>query len=329
MSRRHSPPIAPGTVLAGRYTVSALLGRGGMGAVYEATNEHGEALALKMLDVDAMDAAHLPEARARFAREITAARKVCHPNVLGVMDSGIDDLSGAPFLVMPKVRGEDLGALLARASQFEPGVAVALVVQACRGVSAGHAEGIVHRDLKPSNLFLEEEGARIVVKVSDFGLAKLDDASLQTLTASGALLGTPQYMAPEQAEAAKRVDVRADVYSLGMVLYHALTGRVAFARQGAYLGFLVGQRTVPHVQDAAPWVPERLARAVHAALLRDPEARWPSVSEFELGLAMAVGFDVANAPLTRDAFGAVSEATRNTPSPRAALPEHWEDLLRA
>ncbi len=330
MTSRSSPALAPGTVLGGRYTIGVLLGRGGMGSVYEATTERGEVVAVKTLAVHAVDPSRESEARARFEREIAAATKLDHPNVLRVQDAGVDGETGAPFLVMPKMNGEDLGAVVARLGVLPPCVAVPLVVQACRGIAAGHAQGIVHRDVTPSNLFLEEEAAgRLVVKVSDFGLAKLDEKRNEALTVSGALLGTIHYMAPEQAEAAKRVDLRADIFSLGMVLYRALSGRVAFAQPGAFLAFLVGQRAVPHVQEAAPWVPERLARVVHAALLRAPEARWPTVGEFELGLAMAVGFDVANAPVTRALLETVSDQARQERHPRAILPEQWEDLLRA
>jgi serine/threonine-protein kinase len=165
------------------------------------------------------------------------------------------------------------------------------------------------------------------VKVADFGLAKVQDAGIDSLTTSGALIGTPHYMSPEQAENAKRVDARTDVFSLGMVLYHALTGSPAFSRSGSFMAFLVGQATVPPIQNAAPWVPPELARVVHAALLRTPDARWPNVGELELGLTMAVGFEMANAPLYAAALAPVSQATRAQVAPKAAATMHWQDLL--
>jgi serine/threonine-protein kinase len=226
------------------------------------------------------------------------------------------------------MRGEDLGQLLARAKVLDPTVAVPLVLQACRGVAAGHAAGIVHRDIKPSNLFLEEEDGLVVVKVSDFGLAKVLDAGIDSLTRSGAMLGTPHYMSPEQAQDAKRVDVRTDVYSLGMVLYHALSGGPAFTSSGAFMGFLVGQASVPPLQKAAPWVPPEIARVVHAAVLRSPEARWPDLGELDLGLVMAAGFEMANAPIYRASLAPISPSTRREAAPVATLPAHWEDLLR-
>lgn len=329
MARRPEPtPLASGTVLAGKYTLGALLGSGGMGAVFEATDPAGRTVAIKTLLVGPDAPAAAAETRARFEREIDATARLVHKNVLSLIEAGVDDATGAPFLVMPRMRGEDLAQLLARHKVLEPSVAVPIVIQACRGVAAGHAASIIHRDIKPSNLFLEEEDGLVAVKVSDFGLAKVQDAGIDSLTSSGALIGTPHYMSPEQAENAKRVDARTDVFSLGMVLYHALTGSPAFARSGSFMAFLVGQANVPHLQQAAPWVPPPIARAVHAALLRSSDARWPNVAELELGLTMAAGFEIAHAPLYRASLAGVSKATRAEVAPRATLPTHWEELLR-
>jgi serine/threonine-protein kinase len=300
-----------------------------MGAVFEATDERGRPVAIKTLLVGPGAPAAASETRARFSREIDATARLVHKNVLSLVAAGVDDATGAPYLVMPRMRGEDFGKLLSRLGVLEPSLAVPLVIQACRGIAAGHDAGIIHRDIKPTNLFLDDnDDGTVSVKVSDFGLAKIQDAGLDSLTSSGALLGTPHYMSPEQAENAKRVDARTDVFSLGMVLYHALTGHVAFARSGSFMAFLVGQAHVPSIQKAAPWVPPRIARAVHAALLRSPDARWPNMREFELGLTMAAGFEVANAPLYKASFAALSQATRGDVAPRAELPEHWEELLR-
>lgn len=334
MARPAPPSIPPGTLIssasAGRaqYSLGAKLGSGGMGMVFEATDDSGRTVALKTLLVGRGAPAAAAETRARFDREIEATARLDHKNVLSLIDHGVDDATGAPYLVMPRMRGEDLGQLLARVKQLDASVAVPLVLQACRGVAAGHAAGIIHRDLKPSNLFLEEENGVVVVKVSDFGLAKVQDAGIDSLTSSGALMGTPHYMSPEQAQDAKRVDARTDVYSLGMVLYHALTGSPAFTSSGAFMGFLVGQSTVPPVQQKAPWVPPEIARAVHAAVLRSPDARWPDLAELELGLTMAAGFEMANAPLYKASFAPLSQSTRAEVAPRATVPLHWQDMLR-
>jgi serine/threonine-protein kinase len=199
------------------------------------------------------------------------------------------------------------------------------MVQACRGVSSAHARGIVHRDIKPSNLFLEHNANdSLTVKVADFGLAKGDDKSI---TRSGAVMGTLQYIAPEQAVSPKSVDARADVWSLGMVLYHLLAGSVAFTQAGMFMSFLIKKGgTVPSLQDRAPWVSPRLARVVHAALLRDPEARWPVVDELVLGLSMACGFDVCERAVNASELGGAFDKT--VVAEKAALPNHWEELLR-
>jgi serine/threonine-protein kinase len=328
VARPPAPPLPSGTILGGKYKLGAMLGSGGMGAVFEALDDRGALVAVKTLLVGPQASGAAAETRRRFAREIDATARLVHRNVVSLIDAGVDDATGAPYLVMPRMRGEDLGSVLGRIKVLEPTLAVPIVVQACRGIAAGHAAGIIHRDIKPPNLFLEEEDGILVVKVSDFGLAKVQDAGIDSLTSSGALIGTPHYMAPEQAENAKRADARADVFSLGMVLYHALTGGPAFARQGSFMAFLVGQAQVPHLQQAAPWVAPPLARAVHAALLRSPDARWPNVGELELGLTLAVGFQVAHAPLYRAALAPLSQSTRADAAPRAVLPAHWEELLR-
>ena len=317
-----------GTRLGGKYTLGQLLGSGGMGAVFDAFDERGDVYAIKTLLVVPGASAVAAETRARFEREITTTAKLVHKNVVALVDHGVDETTGAPYLVMPRMFGEDLHRVLARTKVLEPSVAIPIIVQACKGVAGGHALGIIHRDVKPSNLFLEEEDGLLVVKVSDFGLAKVQDAGIDSLTTSGTLIGTPHYMSPEQAENAKRVDARTDVFSLGMVLYHALTGAPAFSRSGSFMAFLVGQAAVPPIQNAAPWVSPRVARAVHAALLRSPDARWPNVSEFELALTMAVGFETATAPIYKASLAPVSQSTRADVAPRAELPSHWEDLLR-
>ena len=328
MARPQPPSIPPGVVLGGKYTLGAKLGAGGMGMVFEATDDQGRAVAVKTLLVGPGASSAAAETRARFDREIQTTARLKHKNVLTLLDHGVDDATGAPYLVMPRMRGEDMGQLLARVKVLDPSVAVPLVLQACRGVAAGHAAGIIHRDIKPSNLFLEEEDGVVIVKVSDFGLAKVQDAGIDSLTKSGALMGTPQYMAPEQAQDAKRVDARTDVYSLGMVLYHALTGGPAFNTSGAFMGFLVGQASVPPLQKHSPWVPPEIARAVHAAVLRMPDARWPDLGELDLGLVMAAGFEMANAPLYKASLAPLSKSSRCEVAPVATLPVSWEDLLR-
>jgi serine/threonine-protein kinase len=340
---RPDSALAPGTLVGDRYTLSRVLGSGSMGTVYETRGPSGERLALKALYTE-QGGPHADERRARFLREAAVCATIAHPNVVPVVDHGIDRAHDLPFLVMPLLEGEDLAVLLNRVGRLEPDVAVALVVQACDGLAAAHARGIVHRDVKPSNLFLERADAeRVVVKVTDFGLAKTASdgppgGSLGTggsrrggLTKTGRFMGTPQYVSPEQAVSAKHVDVRSDVFSLAMTLYHALSGAPAFAYARSFVGLIleITSREAPPLQDAAPWIAAPLARIVHAALLREPDVRCPNVSELALALDMAVGIDASRGPVAWEALRRVSATTEDTCGRRAELASSWEDLLRS
>jgi len=320
-----------GSRVGDRYTLERVLGNGAMGSVFEAHDAAGARFALKTLLTPPAkgDAA---ERRARFLREAAVCATIHHANVVPVLDHGIDAATNVPYLVMPLLEGEDLAAVLDRVRCLEPQVAVALVVQACAGLEAVHARDIVHRDVKPSNLFLENAGADVVVKVTDFGLAKAFDATGErgALTATGRFMGTPQYVSPEQAVSAKHVDVRSDVFSLAMSLYHALSGAPAFAYVRSFMGLVLEltSREAPPLQVAAPWVPGPVARIVHAALLRERSARCPSVGELALALDMAVGIDASRRPVPRESLRPVSDATKAVVARRAEPVGSWDDLLR-
>jgi serine/threonine-protein kinase len=203
-----------------------------------------------------------------------------HPHVVPVLAHGIDRSHDVPYFVMPLLDGEDMAKLLDRVGHLDPGVAGALFVQACDGLTAVHARGVVHRDVKPSNLFLVRDGDRTILKVTDFGLAKVygDDLGTLALTATGRFMGTPHYVSPEQAVSAKHVDARGDVFSLAMSLYHALSGAPAFSYAKSFMKLVleITSREAPPLEDTAPWLPPGLVRVVHGALLRDPAARCPS-----------------------------------------------------
>lgn len=317
------------------YVVERKLGAGSMGSVYAAQRDDGAQVAVKLLASPASKGDE-QERRARFLREAAVCATIEHPNVVPVLDHGIDARGGLPYLVMPLLHGEDLAAVLDRVGCLDPGVAVALVVQASEGLAAAHARGVVHRDVKPSNLFLDHGAgpdAPIVVKVTDFGLAKALDAAPGTpgaLTGTGRFMGTPQYVSPEQAISAKHVDLRTDVYSLAMSLYHAVCGKPAFAHVRSFMGVVLEltAREAPLLQDAAPWISPELARVVHAALLRDPAVRCPNAAELGLALDMALGLDVSRQAVMPGSLLAPSESLRRTLSRRAALAASWEDLLR-
>jgi len=320
------PSLETSAVVDAKYTLLSKLGEGGMGVVFEARGPAGERVALKA--IARSKPAEEAERRARFEREISVCRSIAHENLMPILDHGVDATTGSPYFVMPLLEGEDLETTLAREKILSPSAAVRVVLQACRGLAMLHQGGIVHRDIKPSNLFLERRGDEIVVRVSDFGLAKLGELS-GSLTASGTAMGSPAYMAPEQSTSAKHADARADLWALAMVLYHALAGRPAFERAGSFFHYVVDSaKDVPHLQDYAPWVPTALTRAIHAALLRSPDARWPDVPEMALGIEMAVGATVAEATLRPSDVRAVNAEERASVAPRAMLPETWHELLR-
>jgi serine/threonine protein kinase len=217
-----------GTVLGSRYELGRALGAGGMGAVFEGKDQRlGRAVAIKVMRPDfAIDG----EYTKRFLREAQAASRIRHRNVVVILDYG-QAQGGLLYSVMELLAGQDLEEhLRGQPEQRLPWVqALGLLVQVASGLRAAHAQGIVHRDIKPANCFLTTEDDEPVVKVVDFGIAKLDDAAqTQQLTRMGDLLGTPSYVAPELVQGSHPVSPRSDVYSLGVVAYRMLTGRLPF-----------------------------------------------------------------------------------------------------
>jgi len=248
----------PGALLANRYRIVALLGRGGMGEVYRAHDlTLGQEVALKFLPEVA---ARNPAALARFYNEVRIARQVSHANVCRVYDLG--EVEGQPYLSMEYVDGEDLGSLLRRIGRLPSDKAVETARQLCAGLAAAHAKGVLHRDLKPANVMLNGRGQ---VVVTDFGLAALADE----IPGEEIRNGTPAYMAPEQL-AGREVTVQSDIYSLGLVLYEIFTGKRAF--EAATLAELVRLHS-----ETSPVSPSTLVKeldpAVESAILRclDPE----------------------------------------------------------
>src|SRR5271169_848204 len=213
--------FTPGSVLAERYRIIGLLGRGGMGEVYRADDlKLGQPVALKFLPrMLTNDAAHLE----RFYAEVRIARQVSHPNVCRVYDVG--EMEGQHYLSMEYVDGEDLASLLRRIGRLPPDKALDIAREICAGLSAAHDKGVLHRDLKPANIMLDGRGQ---VVITDFGLAGVADQ----IHGAEVRSGTPAYMAPEQL-AGKEVSTRSDIYSLGLVLYEVFTGKRAFSESPA------------------------------------------------------------------------------------------------
>jgi predicted Ser/Thr protein kinase len=252
----------PGTLLAERYRIVALLGKGGMGEVYRADDlVLGQSVALKFLPESASKE---EAALTRFRSEVRTARLVSHPNVCRVYDLG--EAEGQTFLSMEYVDGEDLASLLRRIGRLPPDKALEIARQLCAGLAAAHRAGILHRDLKPANVMLDGRGRAVM---TDFGLAAVADQ----IQASDVRSGTPAYMSPEQL-AGQEVTVRSDIYSLGLVLYEIFTGRRAFEADS--IAELVRTRTEKPASRPSTWVKD-LDPAVERAIMRclelDPAAR--------------------------------------------------------
>ncbi|MCA8925239.1 MAG: serine/threonine protein kinase [Planctomycetes bacterium] len=301
---------SPGTTV-GDYRLLERLGAGGMGAVWRV--EHRSTGARRALKATLFDD---PEALERFQREAHALAALEHPNVARVHTAG--EFEGRLYMVLDLAQGGDLEARLAR-GPLDPEAARALAIELARGLAHVHARGLLHRDLKPSNVLFDEHGRPLL---ADFGLARALDGS--SLTQTGAVLGTPAYMAPEQARAGEPVDERADVYGLGAVLYHALTGAPPF-RGGSPIGVLHAVLSQPPTSPRRlnPEVPADLERACLKALAKDPAERFPSARAFAAALRapappgperhVAVGFVVV---ALLSAGAAASLALRSPSSPR-------------
>jgi hypothetical protein len=282
------PPAEPGEVgTLGPYRVVRQLGAGGMGAVYLATDTRlGRKIALKvMLPRYAAN----PAAKERFLREARAAAQVSHDNVVTVYEA--DERGGVPYIAMQLLQGYPLDEYLRK--KGGPGLAQILRIarETAAGLAAAHALGLVHRDIKPGNLWLEAPHGR--VKVLDFGLAKPVDADVE-LTRSGAVVGTPAYMSPEQARGQK-VDARADLFSLGVVLYRLTTGRLPFHGENTMAVLMaLGTEEPTPVRELNPAVPEALEALIHQLLAKDP-ARRPQTADEVAEAVARLGGDVPQA----------------------------------
>jgi len=269
-----------GCTLSGRYKLLRLIGRGGMGGVYEAEAKGGRHLAVKIIfrSVAGQDDQHMR----RFIREARAATAIDSPHVVKTIELGTDLKLGSPFIAMELLRGIDVAHLLQDKGPLHPPEVVRIFVQAARGLAEAHKVGIVHRDVKPANLFLHTPAPdqATVVKVCDFGVAKRsEDGMAHDLTREGGVLGSPLYMSPEQARTASHVDHRSDVWGLCVSLYQALCGSSPWDPGASLAELLLAICTerVPPLADAAPWVSRELCSIVHKGLARDPDDRWQSM----------------------------------------------------
>ncbi|MDX2094033.1 MAG: protein kinase [Kofleriaceae bacterium] len=291
-------PELLGTIVDDRYRIIELIGEGGMGKVYLAEHvEIGKRVALKVLHPSY---SRMPDLVERFRREARAASKIGHPNIVDVTDSGTT-ADGSVYFVMEYLEGVELGSVIEREGAIDPARALKICSQICRALSAAHAQGIVHRDLKPENVFLiTRDGAADVVKVLDFGIAKTTEAEAareRRLTSPGMAMGTPEYMAPEQA-AGRPADARCDIYALGAIMYEMVTGQPPYSGDN-FMEILTKKATQdpPPPNAIRPDLAPQVSDLVMQAMARNPDNRPQTMEtlEYELNKCLSGrGTAVAN-----------------------------------
>ncbi len=285
-----APELGVGSEIDGRYRIAELIGEGGMGKVYLAEHvEIGKKVALKVLHPSY---SRMPDLVERFRREARAASKIGHPNIVDVTDSGTT-ADGSVYFVMEYLEGVELGSVIEREGAIEVSRALRIASQICRALSAAHREGIIHRDLKPENIFLITRGGEAdVVKVLDFGIAKTTEAEAareRRLTSPGMAMGTPEYMAPEQA-AGRPADARTDIYSLGAIMYEMVTGVAPYTGDN-FMEILTKKATIdpPPATTVRGDLPAAVGDLVSAAMARNPDIRPQTMEalEYELNKALS------------------------------------------
>jgi eukaryotic-like serine/threonine-protein kinase len=286
-------------LVAGKYRLSRLLGRGGMGSVWEGVHTTlGTRVAVKFIESEHVNS---PEARTRFENEARAAATLKSKHVVEVYDHGVMD-DGRPFIVMEFLEGEPLDKRLDRVGRLHPKDTARIIGQVCRALTKAHAARIVHRDLKPENVFLvwdDEDGADIA-KVVDFGIAKFTEGgatgSSSSATRTGSVLGTPYYMSPEQARGLRSVDQRSDLWSLGVIAYRCMVGTLPF--EGEAIGDLLVKlctAPIPVPSQVAPDVPPGFDAWLQKALTREVDQRFQTAAELSQSLAAVCGLSVRGA----------------------------------
>jgi serine/threonine-protein kinase len=302
----------PDTLVAGKYRLTRLLGRGGMGSVWEGVHTSlGARVAVKFIEAEYIDS---PEARSRFENEARAAAKLRSKHVVKVFDHGLM-ADARPYIVMEFLDGEPLDRRLERLGRLDPQQTARILGQVCRALVNAHSVGIVHRDLKPENVFLvwDEEDHADIVKVVDFGIAKFTDHAMgvSSSTRTGSVLGTPYYMSPEQARGLRTVDHRSDLWSLGVIAYRCLVGDLPF--RGEAVGDLlviICTAPLPVPSNSAPDLPAAFDAWFFKALAREPDQRFQNAAELAEALAEACGLSQGVISLPRPSGQALEQPAR-------------------
>jgi formylglycine-generating enzyme required for sulfatase activity/tRNA A-37 threonylcarbamoyl transferase component Bud32 len=271
--QRLARALVQGSILAGRYEILSAIGRGGMGMVYKARDQflHGEVVAIKVMRPDAM---RDPEQARRFRSEILLARKVRHRNVCGIYEYNHD--GGLEFIAMELIEGKDYRQILREQGRLPPAEAFAVAIQIAEGLEAVHEAGIVHRDLKTPNVMRDSRG---IVRLMDFGIAKSLGTDSGGGTATGAILGTPEYMSPEQVRG-ERIDARCDLYSMGVLTWELFTAHVPFQGETPVATlFMHVQEPPPFDSDSGRLLPGPLVPVLRKALAKDRDRRYQSARE--------------------------------------------------
>jgi serine/threonine-protein kinase len=306
--------LTPNIVVANRFRLNRVIGRGGMGSVWHATHLGLDIpCAVKFIEGNY---AAVPEAQARFEREAKSAAQLRSPHVVQILDHGVWE--GTPYLAMELLDGEDLGQRLKRVHHLHPKDVCVVIAQVTRALSKAHGLGIVHRDLKPDNIFLVRDDDREVAKVLDFGIAKLTGALEGSSTRTGAMLGTPYYMSPEQAQGVKAVDHRSDLWSLAVIVYRAVTGVLPFESEALgdlLMRIIVAPIPIPSavVHSLPPGFDAWWAKAT----MRDPALRFQSAKELLDALLLAFGQSQLTDVMDRAELRAVMAPYAPGPGPYA------------
>lgn len=317
--------LNPGDVIDGKYQIVRLLGEGGMGAVYEGLNVRiHRRVAIKVLHGRV---ASSPEAVERFEREAQAAGRIGSSHIVEVLDLG-DLPSGDRYMVMEFLEGQSLADRVQALGKLTPEEIYPVAVQLLEGLAAAHAAGIVHRDLKPDNVYLvtsKRDGEKDFVKILDFGISKFNTLGGEfSMTRTGAVMGTPYYMSPEQAKGARELDQRADLYAVGVILYECSSGRVPFQAQTFNeLLFKIVLEEPPPLRDLQQNLDEDFIAVVSKAMAREASERYQSAAEFQSALhGWAQGKGLGKGGVTGHTlpFGAARPAPPAASPPAIATP---------